>query len=1287
MLLLACLLLLFLGQARASDLELSDAERTWLREHPTIVVGTFAEGFPPFEMIVNGKIDGVGPSYLGELSRQLGVQVRYKVYPTWQAVVDAARAGDIDLVMNLSPTPDRAAFLYFSRPYFEHLPVLVTRQDNSRLNDITGIRPGTRLAALEGDATAEVAQRHFAGVDMVYAASMQDVMHLVASGRADACIEDPFVVRAAIFKAGLQRQLRVGPPVSLPIATLGFAAAKDRAPLIDALDRALERLSAEDHARLRMPWLDVDTPDGPADSVSIPLSEAERVWLSKVPPLRVAFDSTSPPYTLLDRNGRPAGIANDYLREVARSLRLRLTYVPAANWAEAKQLMRDGKVDILPVISPNTEGSATMSFSMAYLDYPVMIVTRADDTSIVGVLDLRGKRVAANTSKFSVRTVTDRLQDTSVIEVPTTESGLARVADGKVDAFVGDFANVDYLIREHFAGRLKIAAPTDDFVVLGMGVSKAYAPLVPLINRVLMNIPERRHQAIRNTWLASRYTYGGSWQEIVRKTLPVTTLVLAFLLIITYAYFRLRRETRQRQRTEEQLTDITLSLPVVVYKFRYARERGVQFLFVGGNPEPIFGIPAETFLIDEPRALQTVLEEDRAPLMEEVDRSAQSLDPLHAEIRVNVGDDVRWVSTRAIPRRDGDAVVFNGYWVDVTEQRMQADQLARAKEQAEAATQAKTEFLVTMSHEIRTPMSGVIGMLELLGHTSLNEEQRQMLGTVETSATALLQILDDVLDFSKIEAGRLTIEYVPVSLRDLVDSTVSILSAPAHRKGLSLGVCVDHRLAAEVSAENVRLRQVLLNLLSNAIKFTMLGSVRLDVTVLEDDGEHQRVRFSVIDTGIGMSPDQVERLFAPFTQAESSTTRRYGGTGLGLYICRRLVQLMGGDIALDSKLDRGTTVHVDLWVPLFQRRFGPHPLHGRRAAMAIHDEKVTRSIAENLLALGMEVVQDGDAADILFEDVDGSASPTRHAARIGVTRAPDPHGYATTTDGIVITSNPIKWSTFAMACRLALGLGASDSTPAPALLIARGAGQRVLVAEDSPINQALIAAQLDKLGYVCDVVGNGQEALQTLERSDYCVLVTDCHMPVMDGYELARTVRRKERDTGRHLHIIAMTANAVTGEMERCREAGMDDFVSKPVRMAELRQRLEQALDQPKDDEVTAMTEDIDIDMTMLRECFGDDAVIRTLIERFVATTRTDLAMLDTLIAERRCADVAHWVHRLLGGLQVFGASSLNEEGARLELAMRSEARYERLPDASRFRHRVAVYMDRLDALGQELTT
>lgn len=301
---------------------------------------------------------------------------------------------------------------------------------------------------------------------------------------------------------------------------------------------------------------------------------------------------------------------------------------------------------------------------------------------------------------------------------------------------------------------------------------------------------------VEGAWLATAAP--ASWREVARKAGPAGAAVLGLLLLVSYAYVRLRRETQRRERTEEQLADVTRNMPAVVYRFRFYDDGRIAFIYVGGNPEPMFGVPADTFLHDERRAFARIDARDQAGLMTEVIRAAASMTPIHAEMRMRDIVPERWIASHAVPRRVSRAVEFTGYWIDISEQRLQSVHLAAAKEAAESATRAKSQFLATMSHEIRTPMHGLIGMLEMLRSTPLDAAQRQWLGTAETSAEALLQILDDVLDFSRIEAGKLVIEKGPIDLRELVVSAVELFAWQADRKGLLIEHRIDRRLAQKV---------------------------------------------------------------------------------------------------------------------------------------------------------------------------------------------------------------------------------------------------------------------------------------------------------------------------------------------------------------------------------------------------------------------------------------------------------------------------------------------------------
>lgn len=865
------------------------------------------------------------------------------------------------------------------------------------------------------------------------------------------------------------------------------------------------------------------------------ITPTERAWLASLPVLRIGVDPSAAPLSQIGRDGQAEGLTIDYLREAARALGLRTETVTTSDWQDTVQRAAAGEIDLLPAASASNVALARrFGFTAPYLDLPVVIVTREHAFPVLGPADLDGRRIAANLAQGAVAAAVAPMSSVDVTPVSSTAEGLSAVATGRVDAYVGDIATAEVLIRRDYPARLKIAAPTGEQAGISMALDRRFAPLLPLLDRTLARMPERRSQTIRNTWLRSEYTWGGSWREIARKVGPAGAVVLALLLLVSHAYLRLRRETRRRERTEEQLADVTRHMPAVVYRFGYHADGHIGFVYVGGNPEPIFGVSADTFLHDERRAFARIDERDQPGLMTEVGRAAASLTPIHAEMRIRDVLPERWVASHAVPRRVGDVVEFTGYWIDVSERRLQSTQLAEAKEAAESATRAKSQFLATMSHEIRTPMHGVIGMLEMLGTTSLDATQQRLLGTAETSAEALLRILDDVLDFSRIEAGRLTVACTPVDLRDLIAAVVDLFAWQAEEKGLSIERRIDEKLARYVLTDGARLRQILLNLVSNAIKFTAHGKITVAVDVTGETPSHQTVRIVVLDTGIGIAHDDMARLFAPFTQAESSTNGHSGGSGLGLAISRRLVALLGGQITLSSEPGAGTRVTTELALPIA-------------------------------------------AAD----DVNEPQALPR-----------PPH-----------TRGPLK----------------------------------ILVAEDNATNRELVAAQLERLGHRHTIVDDGEEALSAAANESFDVLLTDLQMPRRDGYALTQALRENDAT----LHIIAMTANAMPDEKQRCLASGMDGFVAKPVRLDALRDIL-----------ATVVAESAVWDLEALRADFGSLAPLPAMVARFATAMRDDL---DDAARLRTPEEAAAWSHHLSGGLRIFGTSRAATVLERFETELRGE--------------------------------
>ncbi|EKP0259127.1 transporter substrate-binding domain-containing protein [Aeromonas sobria] len=1103
---------------------------------PTIEVGILAGGWGPFQQWDGKVVSGFSVELMEQLAKKLDYRIAWQVYPDWEAMYTDACRGKLDILLDAFNSEVRQCVTY-SLPYYTSPTVVVVRQDSALFRDVSQLQSAS-IAIEKGFLTEKLVKLHYPNVTPRLFVDTRSALQAVEQGQADAYIGNLHVANLFIER---HPALAVVAQSPLLMETLHLGVASQKHTLAIRLDTAIQALTVEARSELEKRWLGESLEPNFMGHSNFLLRPDERAWLSMLPPLKLGLIPGWVPFSYHDEGGNPVGLMADYLDLLQEKLGLAYSRVPVQSWPDLQQLLLHHDVDLAVLPTRIIERLVGWHASEPFASFPMVLVTARGSLPIGDLSDLAGKQLLL-TDSMLIPQLRALVPDLELTTTRDASEGLARVAAGDGDAYIGNLVEVSRLITEQFDDRLHIAAPTPFKDELAVAVREPYAPLLPLVNRVFASMSDKEKRQIRNSWLALNYSEGIPRAKLVRTLLPAGVAITLFILVLSVAYWQLRQEIVRRHQVEAAL--------------------------------------------------------------------------------------------------------------------------ARAKAKAESAATQKGEFLATMSHEIRTPMNGIVGMAEQLTFTELTQDQRQMVEVINRGAQGLHALIDNVLDFAKLEAGKMQLEQAPLLVRDLLDSVLTMTVSEVHRKGLRVYLWADAGVAARVSGDALRLRQILFNFVSNAIKFTERGFIEISVQLLAQGEGQQQLRFGVRDSGIGMSPEALGRIFNAFEQAESSTTRSYGGSGLGLSICQTLATLMGAEIRLESAPGLGSFITLTVTLPVLAQREHDLRLNGERAYIELHDDKLCHTLLLHLEALGvMRTSQSGDAR-LRFSDHELAAEGV-----IRVLPLATPLGYRCDEGRYILNSNPMTWHAVREVCYRQLGL--SDD-PAPQSM--RESAQRapmlpcrVLLVEDNPLNQSLVIRQLRQLELSCDLAEQGQQVLEMVAQHPYDLVLCDCQMPVMDGYEFTRRVRAGE-DVER-LRIIAMTANVLPEQAARCFAAGMDDLLGKPVLQDALRQMLQkwQILPSPTLIDVAAMA-----------AFFGQGDKLRQMFPLF----RQEL---EQSMAQEALDDnaLANWVHRQAGTISMMMAPQLAEQAWRLEEKIRQFGSPACSDELTRFRAQLQQIIGELTLLSE----
>ncbi|CAK0745666.1 two-component system, sensor histidine kinase and response regulator [Gammaproteobacteria bacterium] len=995
-----------------------------------------------------------------------------------------------------------------------------------------------------------------------------------------------------------------------------------------------ESVSLDLGVRARFTNMEKATPNGRSRSSDFsfgtdPLTSDERNWLiNNQSRLVLAVETGYPPFVFIDSTGQPTGLAQDYLNLVESKLGVRFNQKRFSSLGDIFEKVRSGEVQIVNAVTQTPERSRFLSMTDPFVSVPNVIIVKKERSDKLNEGMLPGLKVSLVRNYAITENLISKQLGIMPDLVSDDLSALLNVSFGRSDAAIIDLGTASYLIEKNSIANLRVAGEVAFKIQLSMATPIAETVLYGILKKGLATITEEERRQIHSRWI------NASSESLLTKQQLLTVVggVLALVLLVFLWNWSLRQqvalrtaalikeqealkesEAQKRTLISQHNLELENQINLRTRELRSAMNRLEMATNAAGIGIWVWNYHDNTLVWDQrmfeiygapPAARESQLLYEFWRSRVHPDDITMAEQKLHAQMegsgrydpvfRIVMPDGgIRYIQAAAFIDRDhaGKSIRMVGINRDITEQCEAENVLRQERAKADAANMAKSQFLANMSHEIRTPMNAVLGMLQLMRHTHLDALQQDYADKAHSAAQSLLSILNDILDFSKVEAGKLELERAPFLAQEILHNLSVILGTAAKDKDIEVLFDLDSALPAILIGDALRLQQVLLNLASNAIKFTARGTVVLGLVIREINNGHARMEFSVRDTGIGIAPDKLATIFEGFTQAEASTTRRFGGTGLGLVISQRLVGLMGGQLQVDSTLDVGSRFYFTIELPYADAStkvgLAQQATQKMLRVLIVDDSDIAGALLARMAtdlgwrvataSNGIEAIThlEGQASrnipyDIVFLDwkmprLDGWETARRiramcadHTPRLILVTAygheiPQQPQEPTDNPFDGFLTKPVTPSKLVDAVSTTSAGGmvtpAFDTTLARARLLA---GLKLLLVEDNPTNQQVAQELLGLHGAHVEVANDGAKAVQQVLHAHppFDAVLMDIQMPVMDGYEATRRLRRDYDEKG--LPILAMTANALPADREACLAAGMNDHVGKPFDIREV---------------------------------------------------------------------------------------------------------------------------------------